>query len=545
MPGGPHVPPPCRRCGRAEGYYSAGLCNRCHRHAPQAVTACRDCHAWGVTRTHQWLCSACRFWRKQHPVGNCTVCTAIIAVNSEQTCRLCWTQFLASGGRKGGADLLEANRFGQQLTLANLHHANAGRKRGSSRHDHTTDPGLERRAVPPPFRSVVHRQLVLFEAERDLRRGRVCGFPAPADPQMAAFLDQALLDHAADHGWSRSTIKRARQGMAIVLGLQDTPGAPLQATEILQLQQIQLSPLRLLDVCAAAGLLDDDREPAVARWFSDAIADLPEPMRRELRHWYSVMALGSTAPPRSKPRSETTIRLYLRWSLPALKFWVAAGHTSLREIAPENVKAVLPESGNPRATMGQGLRCVFRVLKAHRVVFLNPLNRIRTGTHPPHPPMPLPAGALHDAFHSPDPAQAALSALVAFHALRSGQLRNLLLTDIHSGRLHLDNRTIPLAQPVRERITTWLSYRDQRWPHTANPHLFISKRSALDTDPVGVEWITRSIGITTQAIREDRIIDELFASEGDLRRICDLFGLTISGAKRYATTLGHPGLSTH
>ena len=35
MPGGPYVPPPCRRCGRTEGYYSAGLCDRCHRHAPQ------------------------------------------------------------------------------------------------------------------------------------------------------------------------------------------------------------------------------------------------------------------------------------------------------------------------------------------------------------------------------------------------------------------------------------------------------------------------------------------------------------------------------
>lgn len=34
LPGGPRTPPPCRRCGRVDGYYSAGLCDRCHQYAP-------------------------------------------------------------------------------------------------------------------------------------------------------------------------------------------------------------------------------------------------------------------------------------------------------------------------------------------------------------------------------------------------------------------------------------------------------------------------------------------------------------------------------
>jgi hypothetical protein len=399
-------------------------------------------------------------------------------------------------------------------------------------------------AAPAAFRAVSYRQLVLFETDRDLRRGRACGFPAPADPPMAAFLDQFLIDHAARHGWSRTTIKRFRQGLAIVLGLQDTPGAPLRATEILRLEQISLTPLRLLDVCAAAELLEDDREAAVDRWFSDAVAELPEPMRREVHRWCRVMSSGSKAPPRSKPRSETTVRLYLRWSLPALRFWAAAGHTSLREIAPKDVTAILPASGNPRAAMGQGLRCLFRVLKAHRVVFLNPLSRIRPGTHQVGHPMLLPPAVLREALTSPDAAQAALTALTAFHGLRSGQLRNLQLTDIHSARLHLGDRAIPLAHPVRERITAWLSYRDERWLRSTNPHMFISRRTALGTGPVGVEWITRSMGMTPQVVREDRIVHELIESGGDLRRICDLFGLTIAGAKRYRATLGHPDLSS-
>ena len=33
-PGGPVTPPPCRRCGSREDYYTSGLCARCHTRAP-------------------------------------------------------------------------------------------------------------------------------------------------------------------------------------------------------------------------------------------------------------------------------------------------------------------------------------------------------------------------------------------------------------------------------------------------------------------------------------------------------------------------------
>lgn len=28
------TPPPCRRCGSADNYFTSRLCARCHRHAP-------------------------------------------------------------------------------------------------------------------------------------------------------------------------------------------------------------------------------------------------------------------------------------------------------------------------------------------------------------------------------------------------------------------------------------------------------------------------------------------------------------------------------
>ena len=50
-------------------------------------------------------------------------------------------------------------------------------------------------------------------------------------------------------------------------------------------------------------------------------------------------------------------------------------------------------------------------------------------------------------------------------------------------------------------------------------------------------------GLSPQALREDRILHECHATGGDVRRICDLFGLTVESALRYAATLGHPDLA--
>lgn len=47
-------------------------------------------------------------------------------------------------------------------------------------------------------------------------------------------------------------------------------------------------------------------------------------------------------------------------------------------------------------------------------------------------------------------------------------------------------------------------------------------------------WISHTLGISPQAVREDRILDEALATGGDIRRLCDLFGLTVGGAERYA-----------
>lgn len=45
-------------------------------------------------------------------------------------------------------------------------------------------------------------------------------------------------------------------------------------------------------------------------------------------------------------------------------------------------------------------------------------------------------------------------------------------------------------------------------------------------------------------IRQDRILDEAQATGGDVRRVCDLFGLSIASTYRYPTTMNPPASPT-
>jgi hypothetical protein len=134
-------------------------------------------------------------------------------------------------------------------------------------------------------------------------------------------------------------------------------------------------------------------------------------------------------------------------------------------------------------------------------------------------------------------------ALVAFHALTGKQVRELQLTDIVDGRLLLDGRDIPLAAPVRTRLTAWLDYRNQTWPASANPHLLINRRTAPRLVPGDHSFPWKDSAVRPRVLREDRILHEIHATGGDVRRICDLFGLSIEGAARYLKTVEHPDLT--
>lgn len=549
-PGGPVTPPPCRKCGSTRDYYTSGLCARCHPHAPGirsrtwknggqvAVSSCPDCLGWGVTRTYRWLCPACKTWRERFPAGQCAGCGRTVPVDANGACRLCRKQhsMIAKdmGLRLRQVSLADATRGGQQLFFAvpgMWHQEGVGKQ------------PYVKKTVPPDMsllRPVGHRQLVLLAWPRDLAAGLRRGFPPPPDPALEAAFHQFVRDHAERYGWARGKAEKVQRAIRIMLGIQDTPGAPVRRSDVALLSRIKHSAAVVADVLADAGMLEDDRQPAIVRWFNATVSDLPEPMRHELGAWFEVMRHGSAVAPRRLPRSGTTTNSQLRYALPALRQWARA-HESLREIGRDDVLAVLPASGAQRVLMLQGLRSVFTVLKGRKLVFVNPRIRQPSPGNPVPPPVDL--SALRRALDSPNPAAALLTALLAFHAVRIYQMCRIRLTDIRDGRLHIGDQVILLAAPVRQRVAAWLDYRGRTWPDTVNPYLFLHVRNAGTLRPVTPWWIRHQIPVAGTLIRQDRILAEADATGGDIRALCDLFGISIASAYRYSAIATDPCLA--
>jgi hypothetical protein len=50
-------------------------------------------------------------------------------------------------------------------------------------------------------------------------------------------------------------------------------------------------------------------------------------------------------------------------------------------------------------------------------------------------------------------------------------------------------------------------------------------------------WIGQQLAISAEHIRLDRIYQEVEPTGGDIRALCDLFGMSIANAARWATTV--------
>jgi hypothetical protein len=209
----------------------------------------------------------------------------------------------------------------------------------------------------------------------------------------AEALSQITREHTARYGWNKSMTERTQRGIRILLGTQDTPGAPVRASDVIVLAAIGIGAPTVLGVLSEAGMLDDDRTPTVEAWFNRRIADLPARMREELRIWFDVMRHGSITYPRRKPRATSTIYTQLDFALPALRVW-GQRHESLREISREDFLAILPASGTPRATLIGGVRSIFRVLKPRKVVFTDPTYRVGGAVHDKPLPPPVDVATL-------------------------------------------------------------------------------------------------------------------------------------------------------
>lgn len=551
LPGGPFTAPPCRQCG-SQRYFSGGLCESCHAGGPLYPGSCRGCLAWGVFRAYSWQCWYCKWWRTHYVEGDCRYCGRRTTISESRACRLCMEQarMLAEPGR--ALDLARANEHGQQLFFANIPsrptHANPGPRatptgrprpeRFQGRIQNRPLPPMAEVATGQHFSPVPWRQLALFDLDPDA--AAVVKLAGDTDSELLRYCDGVVRDHARLHGWSVKHINDVRRSLRLAQVLQHTPGGKIAASDVLKLPRLyrdrNVSAASTLEVLAEAGLLDDDRMSSAERSFLKHITALPEPMATQLRTWFDVMIEGSDKAPRRRPRDPETVRWQTAAIAPILRIWASRGHDSLAEIDRDDVLAALPPAGARRHLADQGLRSLFGVLKSRKVIFANPTRGVPRTPSNDTVPLPVDTEAIREALNSNDPDTALAVALVAFHALTARQVRAIKLTDIVDGRLTVEGRIIPLAAPVLPRLTAWLDYRARTWPVTVNTYLFVNRRTAPRLTQVSRPFPWRNVRFTPRGLREDRILDEVRATGGDVRRICELFGLSINATLRYAAT---------
>jgi integrase len=139
---------------------------------------------------------------------------------------------------------------------------------------------------------------------------------------------------------------------------------------------------------------------------------------------------------------------------------------------------------NERRQAVSALRSLFTWARKAGVIFRNPATWIRVGKRE-HPVwQPLTSGHLAEAAAAAATPPARLFVvLAAVHAVRPGAIRALHLDDVDlaSRRLRLAGADRPMSDLTCKVVSEWLGYRQHRWPHTANPHLLVSREARCTT----------------------------------------------------------------
>lgn len=550
LPGGPFTSPPCRTCGDTGDYFSQGLCALCHPRSPQHPGSCKGCLAWGVYPKYNWTCWVCRWWQTHYHQGICAYCGRASTVSDQQACRLCLENARLDQEVGRPLDLAGANAHSQQLFLANI----VFKRRVTPLPDHVT---WTRRWSQKNKNQLPHRpgtgfdetaweQLTLFDMNPDTEvlRQRIL----VEDSELTRYCAAVVADHARRYGWSVRQRNAVIHSLRMLQTLRPTPTAKVRASDVVALRRYDGTITSTLDVLTEADLLIEDVPTRVERYFTAKFIDagtLPDAMRQHLQLWLQIMLGGSRQAPRQLPREPATVELHIQGLAPVIQAWAEAGRESFAEITKADILtalAALPADTSRRHFAENGLKSLFKILKGRRLVFANPMRGIDLTPVATNIPLPLDTALIRAELDSPNPVVALAVALVAFHGLTGKQVRELQLTDIVDGRLLLDGRDIPLAAPVRTRLAAWLDQRNQTWPASANPHLLINRRTAPRLVPGGHSFPWKGCAVRPRALREDRILNELHATGGDVRRICDLFGLSVEGATRYLNTVEHPDL---
>ncbi|MEV5768702.1 hypothetical protein AB0L34_29620 [Micromonospora sp. NPDC052213] len=292
----------------------------------------------------------------------------------------------------------------------------------------------------------------------------------------------------------------------------------------------------VIEILTAMDIVNDDRPPGLESWMATRLARLPGLWRRDLSNWARTLRDGS---PRSRPRNYSTVRAYAAAAIDAAASWPQRDH--LREVTREDVQTYLATlHARRRETATTALRSLFRWAKTNKLVFRNPTRGLR-GPNVPDPIWPLLApDDISASVNAASTPQARLCVvLAAVHAARPGQIHALHLDDLDLAgrRITIAGNPRPLDNLTAQALLDWLTYRRERWPNTANPHLLVSTASAMGLAPVSATWILnlRSLPGTLERLRIDRQLEEAVTTGADPLHLAAVFGFSEGTAIRWAT----------
>lgn len=273
---------------------------------------------------------------------------------------------------------------------------------------------------------------------------------------------------------------------------------------------------------------------------------IPAHFRSDVETW--VLALRGNGHRPSRPLAWASVRNYLNFALPALADW-GERYTSLSEVTRDDVEhALATHTGQSAHNVHTALRSLFRGLKREKRIFADPARAV-VGHYTRKVPRPLPSDRLHGLLDQLEPRERLIVALVAVHALGITEIRNLRLGDIDRAtgtllikRRHRQHQVI-LGELLMTLTHDWLHIRNQRWPQTRNPYLFVSRHTVTGVGPMshyGLGTSFRQLGISASQLRADRILDEA-SHTADPVALITVFGIGVTTAVRYVRA-AHPGM---
>jgi len=301
--------------------------------------------------------------------------------------------------------------------------------------------------------------------------------------------------------------------------------------------QHSVSSRNVIEILATMEIVAQDRPDLFTSWLDARLTGLAAGLARETRRWAVTLHDGG---PRTRPRSPHTARAYLRAARPALLAW-SARCDHLREVTRDDILGYLAGLyGYERRQAVSALRSLFTWAKKTGVVFRNPATGIRLGRREQAIWQPLTGRQLAEAAAAATTPQARLCLVLAgVHAARLAAIRALQLDDVDLGsrRLRLAGTDRPMGELTARIVREWLEYRQRRWPHTANPHLLVSKESALRHGPVSTAYLTslRGLPATLERLRIDCQLAEAMATGFDPLHLAEVFAISEDTAIRYAT----------